>query len=64
MAKTRLSPERYRELLKAERDLVDILPDIDDLEACGEDCQAYRDIHRESIDRIGKLKQFFKPIGI
>jgi bacterioferritin-associated ferredoxin len=61
MAKISLSRERYTELLAAERTFHDLLPDIDKLEQCGEDCQAMRQVVQEEMARIAKVKQFFAP---
>lgn len=61
MAKTRLSRERYNELLAAERIFTDLLPDLDKLEQCGEDCEGMKQIVRESLEKSAKLRQFFAP---
>lgn len=61
MAKIRLSRERYNEMLAAERIFHDLLPDIDNLEQCGEDCLAMRQVVQEELDRISKVKQYFAP---
>jgi hypothetical protein len=58
-----MSPERYQQLLAAERNFTDILPDLDNLEQCGEDCTAEREIIKSRIEQIAKLKQHFKPQG-
>jgi hypothetical protein len=61
MAKIKLSRERYAELLSAERLFHDLLPDLDNLEQCGEDCQAMRQVVQDEMKRIEKIKQFFAP---
>ena len=59
----RMSPERYRELLTAERNFLDLIPDLDKLEQCGEDCTMEREAVRVKVEQISKLKQHFAPEG-
>jgi len=63
MAKDRikLPPESVASLQQAQRDLQSILPDIDGAEACGIECQQYRQTHQEAMDRIEQLLTHFGP---
>ena len=61
MSKIRLSNEDYASILQAERQLHDILPDIDNAEECGVECQEYRRVHAEYMQQIEKLKAKFGP---
>lgn len=63
MAGIRMSPERLKELLVAERQFLDLLPDLDKLEQCGEDCSLEREAVRVKVEQISKLKQHFAPEG-
>lgn len=60
-SKLRLTTDKYRELLSAERALHDLLPEMDAAQDCGIDCQAYREIHSQAMERIAKLKQYYAP---
>lgn len=64
MSKTRLSRERYDELLRAERIFTDLLPDLDKLEQCGEDCEGMKQVVREAMEQSAKLKQYFAPTAL
>ena len=61
MAKIKLTPKRNADLLAAERKHLDLLPVYDDLEACGEDCSAMREITNTELQRIQEIKQRFGP---
>lgn len=63
MAKERvkLPPEAVASLQQAQRDLQDILPDIEGAESCGIDCQQYRQTHSEAMERIEALLTNFGP---
>ena len=61
MAEIRLSPERYQELLNAERGLTGIVSDLDKAEACGIECQRYRETLRAQLAAIAAMKQHFAP---
>jgi hypothetical protein len=61
MAKVKLSQKRYADLLAAERKHLDLLPVYDDLEACGEDCKAMREITDTELTRIQEIKKRFGP---
>lgn len=51
----------YAELLQAERDLHDLLPEIDKAEECGIDCQARRADREAALERISAMKKNYKP---
>lgn len=53
--KIKLPPESIASLQQSQRELIDILPEIDNAEACGVECQEYRRIHSEAMDRIEQL---------
>lgn len=59
MADIRLDRQRYDELIKTERDLLELLPVMDKLEECGEDCSSIKEVVRQYVERIGKVKQHF-----
>jgi hypothetical protein len=63
MGKITLTKEMHAKLLKAERDLTDILPEFDNAEACGIDCMELRRIHAEYMNQIAALKQHYTPLG-
>lgn len=56
-----LTNEQHASLIKAERDLHDVLPDMDKAEECGIDCQEFRRLHGEAMERIEALKRNFGP---
>ncbi len=59
MGKIKLDPERVAALKVAQRNLHDILPDIDALEQCGVDCTIPREQYIKSHDQIEKILQLF-----
>jgi hypothetical protein len=61
MADIRLDAQRYQELLKAERDLLDLIPTYDRLEECGQDCSGLREVNAATVEKIAKIKQHFPP---
>lgn len=63
MPGTRMSPERYADLLEKERLFHDLLPEFDKLEQCGEDMTAERELCRSKLEQISNLKKHFKPQG-
>jgi len=56
---TKLPTELINELKRSERALMDLLPELDKAEQCGIDCQEYRTIRDEAVERISKLLQHF-----
>jgi len=60
-SKIRLSPESYQGLLVAERNLHDLIPEMDKMEDCGIDCVTYRAALKEMLDRIEKMKLYYAP---
>lgn len=60
-SKFRLTTDKYRELLASERALHDLLPEMDAAQDCGIDCQAYREIHAQAMEKIAKLKTYYAP---
>ena len=61
MAKVTLTNEQYAKILEAERAIHDVLPDLDKLEECGVECQAYRDGLRQKQEQIEAIKRNFGP---
>lgn len=61
MAKYTLPKPNYDELVKAERDLHDILPEFDKLEECGVDCQEMRNVREEALKRSAAIKKHYAP---
>lgn len=61
MAKITMSKEQYQNVTKAERQLTDVLPDLDKLEDCGVDCSAAKEHVKQELARASKLKQHFAP---
>ena len=56
------SREQYDRILQAERIINDLLPVIDKLEACGEDCNNYRFASKQFFDKLALIKaNFFSP---
>lgn len=57
-----LSRADYQAILEGERVLHDTLPLIESAEACGMECQAFREIYKFTQDKFAALKQhFFTP---
>lgn len=63
MSGTRMSPERYQELLVAERTYTDLLPEFDKLEQCGENCDTEKALIKSRLEQMAQLKLHFKPLG-
>lgn len=57
----KLSPESFNNLLQAERNLHDMLPEFDKAEECGIECQYLREGARDILERMAKMKQYYKP---
>lgn len=64
MAKITLTPETYNALLKSERELTDIVSEIEKAEKCGIDCQSKREALRNQLAAIAAMKANFAPAGI
>jgi hypothetical protein len=62
MDRITLTPERYQELLQAERQLLDLLPEYDRMESCGRDCGPFRAMNAEALQRVNKMKEHYTPI--
>lgn len=60
-SKIELPPERYNELLKAERALTDLATEFDAAEECGIECQELRTIQAEYLNRISAIKKNYAP---
>lgn len=63
MAKTQheWTAKDWENLQNGKRILHDALPIIDKVEACGVDCQAWREIHREILNRFDMIESNFMP---
>lgn len=55
MAKIMLTPERVAELRTAQRNLHDILPEIDRAESCGIECDSYRTMVEQAHEKVTQL---------
>ena len=57
------SKSDHTKLKKAQRKLHDLLPMIDDADACGTDCEAFRSVVNEIGKQLGEIEQrFMTPI--
>lgn len=63
MAGVRLSQERYDELILTERMMLEMLPDLDKLEQCGEDCTVEKQAVANKVQQITKIKEHFSPLS-
>lgn len=61
MAQVKLSKEQAQSLRDAQKQLNSVLPDLDNLEYCGIDCQQARDHIAVINDRTSKVLQKFGP---
>lgn len=61
MGKVKLSKERYKELIDAERKLNELLPEYDHLEECGYDCTQLRMINQQRGEQIQAMKKYYAP---
>lgn len=59
MSKYKLPPEDIALLRKHQRELNDILSDLDEMEQCGIDCTAPHEVRKDVADKIEKLLQFY-----
>lgn len=64
MSKTKMTKEEYTNLLTAERKIADVLPDIDNLENCGVECQELRTLLQQRQQQITQVKRHFAPNGL
>lgn len=56
--------EVFNRLSAAERELHDALPLLDQMEECGRDCQAFREMVQTALDRTTAAKRNFKPANV
>lgn len=61
MEKVKLTPETYAKLLQNERNLIDIVAELDNAEKCGIDCQRYRAALQAQLAETANLKRFYSP---
>jgi hypothetical protein len=61
MHKVKLSQAAWQKLQAAERKHLDLIPVYDDLEACGENCAALREVTDTELSRIQEIKKRFAP---
>lgn len=59
MGKIKLPPDKVAELKQRQRELHDILPEIDALEQCGVDCTIPMQNYQLAQDRIAKILEHF-----
>lgn len=62
MDKPRLTQEDYQKLVDGERDLMQALSWLDELEGCDVDCQELKSMVTRAIARNQKVKQHFAPV--
>lgn len=58
----KLDATQVGELQQAARTLADLLPEFDDLEACGIDCSGARVIHQQGMSEIGEMLTRFSSV--
>ena len=57
-----LSKDDFNKVMEAQRILHDILPTIDSHERCGNDCEAFRTVHKFLGEKLAALqREFFTP---
>lgn len=57
------SKAEHTKLKKAQRQLHDLLPIVDDAAACGVDCEAFKAVLSEIGDQLNEIeKRFMSPI--
>lgn len=61
MSKFKFPPEKITELRRHQRELHDILPELDDAEKCGVDCTPLRELRSSAMEQIEKMIQYFGP---
>lgn len=59
MAKIKLPVEQQADLMQAERDLHDLIPDLDAFEKCGGDAGPFKAIILDATQRIQNLRKYF-----
>lgn len=57
----RLSTVDYNKLIESERALLDMLPEMDNMEACGRDCQDRRAAAQDLLEKMQNVKKFYGP---
>lgn len=58
-----MTPESYSKLLATERNLTDLITEVDKAESCGIECQGYRNSIEAQLNQISLLKQTYAPKG-
>lgn len=58
----KLPPGEVAKLKEAQRQLHDVLPEIDKAEECGVECQHYRELHAEVGRRLAAILDKFGPV--
>ena len=56
-----LPPEHVAGLHQSQRELTDLLPELDKAEECGIDCQLYRQSLQEALEQANNLLKNFGP---
>lgn len=52
----------WRKLRDLQRQVTDIMPVMDKMEACGLECEVFRDVARDLLDRLSRIeKEFMTP---
>lgn len=57
----RLTTVDYNKLLESERILHDLLPEMDNMEACGRDCTDRRAAVQDLLEKFSNIKKFYGP---
>jgi len=55
----KLPTDKVAELKKAQRELHDILAELDRAEECDIDCQVYREIQQAQYEQVSKLLEHY-----
>lgn len=61
MARPTLTAAEVASLKQSQRKLNEYLPVFDDMEACGKDCQAFRQLFAQQNQQITELLNRFSP---
>jgi hypothetical protein len=61
MERIKLSTDSYAKLLQNERNLTDIVAEIDHAEKCGIECQRYRAALKAQLTETANMKLYYTP---
>lgn len=60
-AEIRLDQATYNRLLQSERELHDLIAELDKAEECGIDCTAHKADREDALARISAIKKNYAP---